>query len=49
MGHLASDCSLSCHKVAATWWKDATTNHLTVKASNSNVFDDSSQEDDDSS
>lgn len=32
-GHLASDCSLSHHKGATTWWKDANVDHLTINAS----------------
>lgn len=30
MGHLASNCSISRHKGVATWWKDATIDHLTI-------------------
>lgn len=34
-GHLASVCSLSHRRGTATWWKDATEDHLTINASNS--------------
>ncbi|XP_059070523.1 receptor-like protein kinase FERONIA [Cryptomeria japonica] len=30
--HLASDCSISRHKGAATWWKNAIVDHLTIHA-----------------
>lgn len=36
-GHLASDCSISRHKGAATWWKDATVDHLTIHAAESDL------------
>lgn len=48
MGHLASDCSLPRDKGVATWWKDATADHLTVNALDSDYVG-SSHEDDVSS
>lgn len=42
IGHLGSDCSLTCLKGVATWWKDANDVHLTAKALH---FDDSSHVD----
>lgn len=45
MGHLASNCSLSCRRGFSTWWKDATEAHLKINTSEYDSIDSSQEED----